>query len=55
MRLGGPTPPKGMHGISDLPMLTEAMLQRGWSEARIKKFLQVNLLRVFRQITERPK
>jgi membrane dipeptidase len=36
-------------------MLTEAMLQRGWSEARIKKFLGLNLLRVFRQITEQPK
>ena len=42
----------GMHDISDLPMLTEAMLQRDWSEARIKKFLGLNALRVFRQITE---
>jgi membrane dipeptidase len=49
---GGPTPPRGMRDISDTPMLTEAMLQRGWSEARIRKFLGGNLLRVFRQITE---
>ena len=50
---GGPTPPRGIRDISHLPMLTEAMLLRGWSEARIKKFLGGNLLRAFRQITER--
>lgn len=49
---GGPTPPKGMRDISDLPMLTEAMLRRGWPESRIRKFLGGNLLRVFRQVTE---
>jgi membrane dipeptidase len=49
---GGPTPPRGMHDISDLPMLTDAMLHRGWSEQRIRKFLGGNMLRVFRQITE---
>ncbi len=48
---GGPTPPRGMRDISDLPMLTEAMLERGWSEQRIRKFLGENLLRVFRTIT----
>ena len=42
-----------MRDIRDLPMLTEAMLERGWSEERIRKFLGGNLLRVFRQITER--
>ena len=50
---GGPTPPRGMEDISDLPMLTEGMLRRGWSEARIQKFLGGNLLRVFREITEK--
>jgi membrane dipeptidase len=50
---GGPTPPKGIRDIRDLPMLTEAMLQRGWSEERIRKFLGGNLLRVFRRITEK--
>jgi membrane dipeptidase len=48
---GGPTPPRGMHDIADLPMLTDAMLRRGWSEQRIKKFLGGNLLRAFREIT----
>jgi membrane dipeptidase len=49
---GGPTLPRGMRDIRDLPMITDAMLRRGWPEARIRKFLGLNLLRVFRQITE---
>jgi membrane dipeptidase len=48
---GGPTPPRGMWDISHLPMLTDAMLRRGWSETRMRKFMGGNLLRVFRQIT----
>jgi len=52
---GGPTLPRGMRDIRDLPMLTDAMLQRGWSEQRIRKFLGGNLLRVVRQVTERKK
>jgi len=50
---GGPTPPRGMKDIADLPQLTEAMLKRGWSETRMRKFLGENLLRVFRQVTAR--
>lgn len=50
---GGPTPPRGMRDVSDLPLITDAMLRRGYSEERIKKFLGANLLRVFRQITEK--
>jgi len=50
---GGPTLPRGMRDIRDLPMLTDAMLKRGWSEQRIRKFLGGNLLRVVRQVTER--
>ena len=46
---GGPTLPRGMRDVSDLPLLTEAMLRRGWSEDRIKKFLGGNLLRVLRK------
>lgn len=49
---GGPTPPNTMEDISDLPLLTETMLERGWPEERIRKFLGGNLLRVFRQVTE---
>ncbi|MGI8992018.1 MAG: dipeptidase [Bryobacteraceae bacterium] len=50
---GGPTPPRGMRDIRDLPMITDAMLRRGYSEERIAKFLGGNLLRVFRQITSK--
>ncbi len=50
---GGPTPPRGMRDIRDLAMITDAMLRRGYSEERIRKFLGGNLLRVFRQVTEK--
>lgn len=50
---GGPTLPRGMRDIRDAPMITQAMLRRGYSEQRIRKFLGENLLRVFRQITEK--
>ena len=48
---GGPPLPRGMRDIRDLPMITDAMLRRGYSEERIRKFLGGNLLRVFGQIT----
>lgn len=48
---GGPTLARGMRDVRDLPMVTDAMLRRGYSEARIRKFWGGNLLRVFRQIT----
>ncbi|HVO98919.1 MAG TPA: dipeptidase [Bryobacteraceae bacterium] len=50
---GGPTPPRGIRDVSDLPLITEAMLRRGYSEERIRKFLGGNLLRVFRRVTEK--
>ncbi len=50
---GGPTPPRGIRDVSDLPLITDAMLRRGYSEERIRKFLGGNLLRVFRRITEK--
>lgn len=49
---GGPTLPWPMDDASDLPFLTEAMLDRGWSVERIRKFLGANLLRVFREVTQ---
>jgi membrane dipeptidase len=52
---GGPPLPRGMRDIRDLPMITDAMLRRGYSEERIRKFLGGNLLRVFRQIAEKPR
>ena len=50
---GGPTLPTPLRDIRDLPLLTQAMLNKGYSEVRIKKFLGGNLLRVFRQVTEK--
>ena len=50
---GGPPPPRGMRDVRDLAMITDAMLRRGYSEERIRKFLGGNLLRVFRRITEK--
>jgi membrane dipeptidase len=50
---GGPEPPRGIRDIRDLALITDAMLRRGYSEERIRKFLGGNLLRVFRQVTER--
>lgn len=47
---GGPPLPRGMRDVRDLPMLTEAMLRRGWTEQRIRKFMGGNLLRVFGQV-----
>lgn len=48
---GGPTLARGMRDVRDLPMVTDAMLRRGYTEERIRKFWGGNLLRVFRQIT----
>lgn len=52
---GGPTPPKRMRDIRDLAMITEAMLRRGYSDGRIRKFLGGNLMRVFREVTGNPR
>jgi membrane dipeptidase len=49
---GGPPPPRGIHDVSNLPLITEAMLRRGYSEERIDKFLGGNVLRVFRDVTQ---
>ncbi len=48
---GGPTLARGMRDVRDLPMITAAMLRRGYSEQRIDKFWGGNLLRVFSQTT----
>jgi membrane dipeptidase len=51
---GGPTLPKGMRDVRDLAQISDAMLRRGYSEERIRKFLGGNLLRLVRQVTEKP-
>jgi membrane dipeptidase len=49
---GGPTLARGMRDVRDLPMITDAMLRRGYSEERIRKFWGGNLLRFFHQISQ---
>jgi len=42
--------PRGMDSAADLPKITQALLDRGYSAEDIKKILGGNLLRVFRQV-----
>ena len=42
--------PQGMDSAADLPKITQALLERGYSPEDIKKILGGNLLRVFRQV-----
>ena len=50
---GGPTPPRNMRDVGDLPMITAAMVRRGYSEDRIDKFLGRDVLNLFRRVTEK--
>jgi membrane dipeptidase len=50
---GGPTLPLPMRDIRDVPLIIAAMRRRGYSEERIRKIMGGNLLRVFRQITDK--
>ncbi len=50
---GGPTLPLPMRDVRDSQLITAAMRRRGYSEERIRKVMGGNLLRVFRQITDR--
>jgi membrane dipeptidase len=42
--------PQGMDSASDLPKITQGLLDRGYSADDIKKILGGNILRVFRQV-----
>jgi membrane dipeptidase len=42
--------PEGMDSAADLPKITEALLERGYSPGDIKKILGENMLRVFRKV-----
>ena len=42
--------PQGMNSAADLPKITQALLDRGYSAADIKKILGGNLLRVFGEV-----
>ncbi|HEV8131711.1 MAG TPA: dipeptidase [Acidobacteriota bacterium] len=45
--------PEGMGDVTDLPKITQALLERGYSEADVKKILGGNFLRVLREVTGR--
>ncbi len=42
--------PAGIESVADLPRITEGLLQRGYTDAQIKKILGENLLRVFSEV-----
>lgn len=42
--------PQGIDSAADLPKITQALLDRGYSDAGIRKILGGNLLRVFREV-----
>jgi membrane dipeptidase len=50
---GDPTLLRGLRDVRDLPLVTEAMVGCGYSEERIRKFWGANLLRCFRQVTQK--
>ncbi|MBS1814093.1 MAG: dipeptidase [Acidobacteria bacterium] len=47
---GIPTPPAKIDSAADLPLVTAALLERGYSEADLTKVLGANLQRVFRAV-----
>ncbi len=44
------THPVGLEDVSRYPYLTAELLRRGWSDADLKKFLGLNMLRVMRTV-----
>jgi membrane dipeptidase len=42
--------PEGMNSAADLPKVTQALLDRGYSEQDVRKILGGNLLRVLRDV-----
>lgn len=43
-------PPYELNSVQDYPLITKALLERGYSKKDIKKILGENLLRVFKQV-----
>jgi len=42
--------PQGLDSAADLPKITQALLDRGYTPAQVRKILGENLMRVFRQV-----
>jgi membrane dipeptidase len=49
---GNPAMPQGMDSAADLPKITQALLDRGYTAAQINAILGGNLLRVFRRVEQ---
>jgi membrane dipeptidase len=47
---GIPSAPEGIDSAADLPKITAALKQRGWSEADCRALMGGNLLRVFGEV-----
>jgi membrane dipeptidase len=42
------SPPRGLDGVEDYPLLTKALLERGYSKKDVRKILGGNFIRVFK-------
>ena len=49
---GVPALPQGIDSVADLPKITQALLDRGYTPAQVQKMLGGNLLRVFRRVEQ---
>jgi len=49
---GVPSLPQGIDSVADLPKITQALLERGYSPQDIRKILGGNLLRVLQQVEQ---
>jgi len=49
---GVPSLPQGIDSVADLPKITQALRERGYSQQDIRKVLGGNLLRVFQQVEQ---
>ncbi len=49
---GIPAVPKQLDDVASYPVITQGMLDRGYSEADIRKLLGENILRVFREVEQ---
>ncbi|MAC27482.1 MAG: hypothetical protein CMH59_13545, partial [Myxococcales bacterium] len=47
---GAISPPPDVPTLFELPKLVQLMLDRGWSDARVRKILGGNFLRVVEQL-----
>jgi len=50
---GIPIAPKGLEDVSKMPAITKELLERGYSEASIRKILGGNFMRVFREVSRK--